>query len=220
MLEWVILGSVFVIVVTASFLVVRGWTSYQQHIDRRLSDTEEASPFEERQLILGDMTAPLGSLTSADPAKQAELAQELREAGYYRRTALMEYSAVQAVLIVTPLIVSVLLVLTTVDEEWAFWVLGAGVLLAFLGYSLPRIYINFRARQRAREIERGLPVAVDLLALCLTGGQNVFVAINRVAHDLDFAFPTLARVANRGQTCRHGGARMGHAEFCRPHQSR
>jgi tight adherence protein C len=117
----------------------------------------------------------------------------LREAGYYRPTAVLEYSALQALLIVTPLVVSVLLVLTIVDDAGIPWVLGAGVLLALIGFSLPRVYVNFRARQRAREIERGLPVAIDLLALCLTGGQSILVAIGRVARDLEISFPTLAR---------------------------
>jgi tight adherence protein C len=193
MLEWIVLSAVFLIVVASSFFLVRRMSSAREQLDRRLADGADISPFQERQLILGDMTAPLSRLTLADPSKQATLAQELREAGYYRPTALLEYSALQAVLIVTPLIISVLLVLTIVEGAWAFWVLGGGVLLALLGFSLPRLYVNFRARQRAREIERGLPVAVDLLALCLTGGQSVLVAIGRVAHDIEIASPTLSR---------------------------
>ncbi len=193
MMEWLVLGTVFLLVFASSFFLVRRITSSRQHMDRRLANNTEESPFRERELILGGMTAPLSRLTLADPSKQATLAQELREAGYYQPTALLEYSAVQAVLIVTPLIVSVLLVLTIVEGALIPWILGAGVLLAFLGFSLPRVYINFRARQRAREIERGLPVAVDLLALCLTGGQSILTAINRVARDLEISFPTLSR---------------------------
>ena len=67
----------------------------------------------------------------------------------------------------------------TVDAEWSLWVIGAGMCVALLGYAMPRVYVNFRARRRGREIERGLPVAVDLLGLCLTSGQNNLAAAIR-----------------------------------------
>ena len=193
MLEWIVLAGVFLIVFATSFFVMRRAASSRQHMDRRLTDDVDTAPAQERQLILGDITKPIGRLALADAEKQAVLAQELREAGYYRPTAVLEYSALQAVLIVTPLVVSVLLAVTIIEGPAVFWVLGGGVLLALLGFSLPRVYVNFRARHRAREIERGLPVAIDLLALCLTGGQSILIAIKRVARDLEISFPTLSR---------------------------
>jgi tight adherence protein C len=193
MSDWIELGSIFLVVFTASFLVVRRLSSTGRRIDERLRGSADEATQEERPLILGDLTEPLGNWSLAgNGKKKAELEQELREAGYYRPTALVEYAGVRTLLIAAPLIAAVVLALTT-DDEVAPWALGAGVFFALLGYSLPRAFINYRAKQRGRQIERGLPVAVDLLSLCLTGGQNFLTALARVAQDLEFAFPILAQ---------------------------
>ena len=191
--DLLVLGPVFLIVSTASFLVVRRFTGTGRQIDQRLARGAEGTTNEERQLILGDLTVPLGKLSLAENSKKkAELEQELRVAGYYQPTAMVEYLAVRALLVAVPLIAAVVLVLN-VDDVLAPWVLGGGLVFALLGYSLPRTFVNYRARQRSRQIERGLPVAVDLLSLCLTGGQNILTAIERVARDLEFGFPILAQ---------------------------
>jgi tight adherence protein C len=194
MVDWIILGCLFLSVFGVSYLVVRWLTVADQRIDKRLTEgaASEGLPYDGQQLILGDLTVPLGKWTLADNGKKVDLTRELREAGYYRPTALVEYAALRAVLIGMPLFAALLLT-TVVDLDLIPWVLGAGAVVAVLGYSLPRTYINYRARQRGRQIENGLPVAVDLLSLCLTGGQNLLSAVARVARDLEFSFPVLAQ---------------------------
>jgi tight adherence protein C len=191
--EWIILGAAFLLVFAATFFVVRALTGGGRKDETRLAGAGEESPNEDQPLVLGDLTQPLGQWSQAsDAKKKAELEQELREAGYYRPTALLEYSAVRTLLVAVPIVVAVVLVVT-LDHELAPWIIGAGVIFALLGYAAPRTYVNYRARQRGREIERGLPVAVDLLSLCLTGGQNFLTALERVAADLEFSFPIMAQ---------------------------
>ena len=86
-----------------------------------------------------------------------------------------------------------LLLALVVEPRVILPVLGGGMMLALLGYSIPRLYVNYRARRRASQIERGLPVAVDLLSLCLTGGQNFLTALSRVSRDLNTSYPVLAQ---------------------------
>ena len=57
---------------------------------------------------------------------------------------------------------------------------SAGVIVAVLGYSLPRIYVFYRGRERMAQIERGLPTAIDMLTLCLSAGLNVLNSLDRV----------------------------------------
>ena len=45
---------------------------------------------------------------------------------------------------------------------------------------------------RGREIERGLPTAIDLLTLALTAGMNLYAAMQRVARELRYTHPALA----------------------------
>src|SRR5258707_1160603 len=103
MSDWLFLGSAFLLVFAATFLVVRGLTNVGRQVDMRLAGEGEESASEQQPLILGDLTTPLGQWTLAgDEKKKAELEQELREAGYYRSTAVIEYAAVRAMLIAVP----------------------------------------------------------------------------------------------------------------------
>ena len=63
---------------------------------------------------------------------------------------------------------------------------------ALLGYSLPRLYLQMRGKARGRAISSGLPFAVDLLALCMTSGQNMLAALRWVSRDLHHSYGVLA----------------------------
>jgi tight adherence protein C len=94
-------------------------------------------------------------------------------------------------LVVTPLVVAGGLALMVPTDLMGRIVFG-GAVAAMLGYSLPRLYLHLRGKRRARAIERGLPIAVDMLTLCLTAGQNLLGALRRVGHELMFCNPILA----------------------------
>src|SRR5262249_5041686 len=119
------------------------------------------------------------------------LQRELRAAGYYRPTALVEYAAVRACLIILPIVTAGALALFAEEAREAIIIWGIGVLLAILGFSLPRVYLYFKAKARHHQVERGLPVAIDLLTLCLSAGLNVQNSLERVTHELRFAYPVL-----------------------------
>ena len=119
------------------------------------------------------------------------LFQELRTAGYYRNTALTDFLALRNLLVLTVLCITGLLILTIDDADIPVIALGGSV-MALIAYSLPRLIIQALGSNRARQIERGLPTAVDLLTLALTAGMNLFAAIGRVAGELRFSQPVLA----------------------------
>src|SRR5262249_37705984 len=49
----------------------------------------------------------------------------------------------------------------------------------------------YKAKWRQHQIERGLPVAIDMMTLCLSAGLNVNNSLERVSHELQFAYPVL-----------------------------
>jgi tight adherence protein C len=199
MVDWILLGCVFLVVVALTFMAVRFFTGTGRRIDERLAKNGEEAEYDDDTLLLGDLTQPLATLTSPGNEKRDALLQELREAGYYRPTALIEYSALRAMLVGFPIIVALLLALIVETRQIPAVLIG-GLVCALLGYSVPRLYVNYRARRRASQIERGLPVAIDLLSLCLTGGQNLLTAMSRVSRDLDTSYPVLAqelRIVNK-----------------------
>jgi tight adherence protein C len=144
------------------------------------------------EMVLGGLTSPLAEMAPLGGEKKEQIQSELLQAGYYRSTALQEFAAVRAVLVLLPLFLAGLFALLVVRERVPQVIL-AGMAIAALGYSLPRVWINYQAAVRKRQIEKGLPVAVDLLALGLLAGQNVLNSLRRVSTEMKNAFPVLAQ---------------------------
>lgn len=69
--------------------------------------------------------------------------------------------------------------------------LGAVSLLVFIGYKGPEIFLSNKAGKRTKEIQKGLPDALDLLVICAEAGLTVDAAFNRVAKELGRAYPEL-----------------------------
>jgi pilus assembly protein TadC len=176
----------------AGYLTLAG---RRQRAQARLRDVQdsEAAGGSTPELILGDVTEAFSGQIPMTEQGKTELQRELRAAGLYRPTSLMEYAALRALLTITPLIaagVATLIWAETFEGALRIW-LGA-VLAAMLGFSLPRLYLSFKSRMRKRAIERALPTAIDMLTLCLSAGLNVLSSLERVASELGTAYPELA----------------------------
>jgi tight adherence protein C len=184
-----ILGLLFA---TCLALTLRAWLA-----ERRQRAAEDvASPHavprdHARDLLLGKLTPALAGQAPMAQTRQAVMGRELREAGFYHRGALLEYLAVRALLILAPLLVGGTITVLAPRENMptaaAITLLATG-----LGFSLPRLYVNTRARWRARQIERGLPLAVDLLTLGLSAGQTIQAALDAICQRLRPSYPILA----------------------------
>jgi tight adherence protein C len=183
----------FLAVGAGSFVALQWWQGRRPRLDeRQQAAREEGKEGEDPKLVLGEMTPVLAAQVPLTEEGEQELRPELREAGFYAPTALMQYAAIRAMLMILPLIAAVIAALL-VPRPMIPATFGVGILVSALGFALPRVYVNQVARYRKRQIERGLPVAVDMLALALTAGQSLFAALERVAGELRFSFPVLAR---------------------------
>ena len=63
--------------------------------------------------------------------------------------------------------------------------------LVFLGYKGPEMFLKNKSDKRTKEIQKGLPDALDLLVICAEAGLTVDSAFNRVAKELGRAYPEL-----------------------------
>jgi tight adherence protein C len=194
-MEFLLLVLVFALVSTLTLAGFFWFRRSKERVEARLQSSTGSDPSlgSSPDLVLGEMTPALAAQVPMGEEDRTELQRELRSAGYYRPTALMEYAAVRTVLIVVPLLLGMLLALLFADsvrEAAFFW--GGGLLLAILGFSLPRVFLYMKGRARAHAIDQGLPVAIDMLSLCLTAGLNVFAALERVVKELHFSYPILA----------------------------
>jgi tight adherence protein C len=183
---------VFLAVFGGAFVALQ-WLQGQPRLDERhKAARDEGTEPGDPGLVLGDMTPVLAAQIPMSEEGEKELRPELREAGFYAPTALMQYAAIRALLMLLPLVVAVLLALVA-PRNLIPHTFAVGILISALGFALPRAYINRVARARKRQIERGLPVAVDMLALAMTAGQTLFAALERVAGEIRFSFPVLSR---------------------------
>jgi tight adherence protein C len=67
-----------------------------------------------------------------------------------------------------------------------------GVLAAVVGYLIPSLLVDRKTRQRQKQIQNGLPDALDLLIVSLEAGLAVDQAILKCAEELQIAYPALA----------------------------
>jgi tight adherence protein C len=126
------------------------------------------------------------------PETRQQLQKLLWTAGYYRPSALAEYLALRAVLVVGALLATGLLALA-VNLSRLPSVVAAGLMVAGLGFSAPRLVLTAQASSRRRRLKRGLPLAMDVIGLCLTAGQNLLNSLEQTSRELSRSCPDLAQ---------------------------
>jgi tight adherence protein C len=66
------------------------------------------------------------------------------------------------------------------------------VLMAFVGFYLPTVYIAMRQRQRHSEILSALPDGLDLMVVCVEAGLGLGAALQRVGVEIRLGSPQLS----------------------------
>ncbi len=194
MLDDLLTGLIFLFVTGLTYMGYLVLTRRRQQVESRLVPTPLSDPSigSKPELVLGDMTPALAAQIPMTATGRSELQRDLLSAGMYRPTALMEYTALRAVLTITPLIAAgVIALFFTETPRGAIYVWIGGIIVAGLGFSLPRLFLYLKGRARKQAIERGLPTAIDMITLCLSAGLNVLHSIERVADELSLAYPDL-----------------------------
>ena len=169
-------------------LLLRSTRSRERARNRLAPGAVESEP----GAAIGPLIEVFSGILPGRAASRLTLARELREAGFYRPNVLQTYLSLRAVMVVAPIIIGLAAALVLPDE-WVRQAIGAGIAAALLGFSLPRAYLRSKGRRRLVEIERALPISVDLLTLGLVAGQGLSAAIARTARELSRPYPALAQ---------------------------
>jgi len=135
----------------------------------------------------GVFTRALAGAIPQAAGEMEKIERDLARAGYYQPTAMVDYMATRNALIVMILIAAgTFAVIADPGTVYPQMFLIGGLLLAALGYGVPRIVLHSQANRRVDRIQRGLPDALDLLRMCLTGGLPLREALKRVSHEVGF----------------------------------
>ncbi|MFM7350451.1 MAG: type II secretion system F family protein [Erythrobacter sp.] len=135
----------------------------------------------------------LGRLNVLQESQLKTIQQKLAHAGYRNKELAVIIIGARAI---APIVVGGLMgLLIYVVNFWPDWGpmtrLFAFAMSVFLSYKGPEIYLKNKATKRTKEIQKGLPDALDLLVICAEAGLTVDAAFNRVAKELGRAYPEL-----------------------------
>jgi tight adherence protein C len=134
-----------------------------------------------------------GQLPEA-PFAAEEFTKDLRRAGYYGPYARQKFLALRnGLTIAAVLLTGVLVVAIGPKQRTAmFWTLGLGLAAAVACFTLPRIILALRARERLGRISAALPDALDTISMCLQGGLSLRDCLQYVGQELIDVHPDLA----------------------------
>ncbi len=127
----------------------------------------------------------LSKVFARSPKEMNRLRLRLARAGFRQTSAPLVYAALEAV---TP-VVAALVPLVMLGLRRGWMIAAALGLLAYFG---PAFVVEHFAGKRRREIENGLPDALDLLVVCMEAGSGLDQAIVKVSDELAIVYPTLA----------------------------
>jgi tight adherence protein C len=118
------------------------------------------------------------------PKEMTKLQRRLALAGLHKPSHLATYMAAELVL---PIVFFGLVFLVM---GWSGIIFG--VLAAVVGYLVPSLLVDRASRQRQKQIQNGLPDALDLLIVSIEAGLAVDQAILKCSEELQIAYPALA----------------------------
>lgn len=190
------LAAVFASVALLTGAIVSRLLSPDDAARRRLREVTDAPGT--KVMVLPDLT-PLSGDTSAGggwdavagmlPRSKKELArlrQRMLRAGIESPAAPVIYSLAEIVL---PIALGGAVYLAGVPAPPAQ--LLAVMVAAAAGFFLPGLWLERQLNIRRREIENGLPDALDLLVVCIEAGSGLDQALMKTSEEIAFTYPAL-----------------------------
>ena len=119
------------------------------------------------------------------PKEMGRLQRRLATAGFYGFKSALIYSFAEMIGAASGFVV--VFFVFGFRTGWLFGIAGA-----IVGYMLPGYFVARRIRLRRKQIQNGLPDALDLLIVSLEAGLSMDQAILKCAEELAIAYPALA----------------------------
>ena len=139
--------------------------------------------------VMDDEATPLArrlrSFVPKSPKEMGRIEKLMASAGYLGPTPAILFGVVQTILPFA----AFLLVISWLGTS----LFAVGLLAAALAYFVPTLWLGRAIEARRKEIQNGLPDAIDLMIVCIESGSGVDQALNRVAEELVLPYPALAR---------------------------
>ena len=157
---------------------------------RRLFAMGVATPQPAVGGVLTDAADPRASKLSTyvpkSPKEMGRLQRRLAEAGFHGLTPVLIYAFSEIAFAATGFLTVVAML---GFRRGAIFAVAAAV----QGYMIPGFIVSRRIRLRRKQIENGLPDALDLLIVSLEAGLAIDQALLKCAEELEIAYPALSQ---------------------------
>lgn len=161
-------------------------------VERRLREMSDPTPIATSTLSDLDLhKASYGNLEKyakyvpKSPKEMSRLQRRLAAAGLERGEAVVAFAAAEFLL---PVLLGGAVWLTVGAPRGILF----GLLAGAVGYMLPGLWLGQRMKDRQRQIQNGLPDALDLLLISMEAGSGLDQAMLKVSNELRVAYPVLA----------------------------
>lgn len=141
--------------------------------------------------LFGPLTPALAALLPESEQRRQRVKRELIAAGYHQPHIAENLAALRYLGLMVPLIAIAGLVLL-VPGSVSPAAVGLMLVLPGLGWIGPRLAVRWLAHRRLNEIERGLPILLDMLQVCIPQGLPLRKTLDRIVRELACVSPALA----------------------------
>jgi len=145
---------------------------------------------------LRDADAPSGGLADylqpTDKKQMSDTRKLLRQAGYDSSSAVRSYYTARFGLSVGLTAIGALMFLVLPDEPNVGFGVVLTVVLGLFGFIGPAYWVQRSIAVRREEIQKAFPDAMDMMLVCIEGGQSLDQAMARVGKEMEAAAGPLA----------------------------
>ena len=153
----------------------------------RLSFREENRDAEVEQLRVADDGGLQGLAPLLENDNKGDLSQamaDLKSAGYKSPGAVRVFYMAKAMLGVGGLLIGLIFTVLIPEDPNLVVSVALSTILALAGYFLPVYWVKRQIQVRRQEIQNSFPDAMDMMLVCIEGGQSLDQAMARVGEEM------------------------------------
>jgi tight adherence protein C len=185
-------ASISLLVYLISGMLFKGGEDDDKLHSRLVGKTESLVTKKESSSAIGGVLRQLREMAAkpfmpSTREKQSSLQLQLSKAGIYSPSSLRTVQGSKVIGIALGLILGYVLGITL---HSLLLYIGIGGLI---GYVAPIIWLKTRVKSNQKQLEYGLPDALDLMVVCVEAGMTVDSAMQRVGEELALVHPVISR---------------------------
>lgn len=120
--------------------------------------------------------------------KQVEdggMVKTLRQAGYRGQNPVFVFLTIRMIMPILMFVLAAFYIFVVIRLEQPLFIkLGITVVVAYLGYYSPMIFVKNKINKRQKSVRRAWPDALDLLLICVESGMAVESAFRKVSEEI------------------------------------